>query len=362
MVDKKIPKSLGFRRQGFGLAIFYIQDFVLENAKKGRTFAVDETHVHFLHTIIMQGLEGAGHYRKISGNVGEHEAPPAQDVQKHMRDFVHQLNENWQKWDATEVGAFAIWRLNWIRPFLDGNGKTARLLCYWLINMRAGRLLPGKDDYLLPSLLGEQKYYTRYVDALKKGDKGSLLPMQELLEECLVTQLISREDKGDIREILANYGLSGDDVPISTKSLRKRVARHDLKAVNKEIERYLKVVDSDPAAAIQGACTVLEATLKAYLDKQGIEYEENEKITPLWQKVIEHIGMHPKKMDDKDMKKIASSLYGIIDGIRHLRNKKSTAHGKSVKALEQHAVHPRDSRLAVHASHAIACYVLEFME
>ncbi|WP_081758985.1 abortive infection family protein [Thioalkalivibrio sp. HK1] len=39
-------------------------------------------------------------------------------------------------------------------------------------------------------------------------------------------------------------------------------------------------------------------------------------------------------MDEKDLKKIASGLFQIVDGTMHLRNKKSAAHTASLYVLE----------------------------
>ena len=40
--------------------------------------------------------------------------------------------------------AYALWRLNWIHPVVEGNGRTARAACYYLLCLKQGQLLPGK--------------------------------------------------------------------------------------------------------------------------------------------------------------------------------------------------------------------------
>jgi hypothetical protein len=50
--------------------------------------------------------------------------------------------------------------------------------------------------------------------------------------------------------------------------------------------------------------------------------------------VVEHIGISPKELDDKDLKKIASALFNIVEGTMHLRNKKNAeTDRKSLLAL-----------------------------
>ncbi len=177
------------------------------------------------------------------------------------------------------------------------------------------------------------------------------------------------EAKDKVIQTLAKDGLSysrgghiskGGSVP--TISLRDNVAKRGLSAVEIEIKRALANVESDPVAAIHNAGSVLEAALKAYLGHHNIVYkEESDTLSNLWQKVVEHIGIHPKELDNKDLKRIASGLFNIVDGTMHLRNKKSAAHGKSEEQVRQNTIRPRHARLAIHAAHTVSAYVLELV-
>src|SRR3546814_13263008 len=61
-----------------------------------------------------------------------------------MDRFVSTVQENWYVWTPTELAAFGLWRLNWIHPFIEGNGRTARAAFYFLLCVRSGALLPGR--------------------------------------------------------------------------------------------------------------------------------------------------------------------------------------------------------------------------
>lgn len=157
-------------------------------------------------------------------------------------------------------------------------------------------------------------------------------------------------------------GLISTGKATPTRSLQELVKQGSLQAVNVEIQRALGNVDKDPLAAAHNAGSVLEASLKAYLDYHEISYKEDtDSLSDLWKKVVGHIGLHPKEMDDKDLKKIASGLNSIVDGTMHLRNKKSGAHGKSEEQLKSINIRPRHARLAIHAAHTVSAYVLELM-
>ncbi|MER0236561.1 Fic family protein [Fulvimarina sp. MAC8] len=77
------------------------------------------------------------------------------------------VHENWSLHDnPVLMAAFVLWYLNWIHPFVEGNGRTARAACYYLICMKEGRLLPGRK--IIPERIREDR--RPYYDALKVAD------------------------------------------------------------------------------------------------------------------------------------------------------------------------------------------------
>jgi Fic family protein len=62
---------------------------------------------------------------------------------------------------------YALWRLNWIHPFIEGNGRTARAACYYLICLRYGALLPGR--MIVPERIRENR--APYYAALQAADR-----------------------------------------------------------------------------------------------------------------------------------------------------------------------------------------------
>ena len=77
------------------------------------------------------------------------------------------IHENWAIADhPTLWAAFALWRLNWIHPFVEGNGRTARAACYYLLCLKHGQLLPGSK--IVPERIRENR--APYYAALKAAD------------------------------------------------------------------------------------------------------------------------------------------------------------------------------------------------
>lgn len=190
----------------------------------------------------------------------------------------------------------------------------------------------------------------------KKSDDEYARKLKDAQEK--VTQSLAKDGLCYAR---GGYITKGGSIP--TLSLQQNVEKRGLSAVEIEIKRALNNVESDPLTAVHNAGSVLEAALKAYLVHYDIAYKENsDTLSDLWKKVVEHIGISPKEMGNKDLKKIASGLYNIVEGTMYLRNKKSSAHGRSEEQIKQISIRPRHARLAIHAAHTVSAYVLELLE
>lgn len=91
-----------------------------------------------------------------------------------MDRFISTAQENWYIWSETELAAYGLWRLNWIHPFIEGNGRTARAACYFLLCVRSSNLLPGKK--ILPERIRENRedYQAALIAADQAWDRGHL--------------------------------------------------------------------------------------------------------------------------------------------------------------------------------------------
>jgi len=108
-----------------------------------------------------------GRYREEPIYVADHRPPHFRDVSNHMDRFFSLVHENWLTNDhPTFMAAYALWRLNWIHPFVEGNGRTARAACYYLICMKAGRILPGSK--IVPERIRDNR--DPYYAALRAAD------------------------------------------------------------------------------------------------------------------------------------------------------------------------------------------------
>lgn len=110
-----------------------------------------------------------GRYRRGPIYVGDHLPPHFDDVPDEMDRFLSVVHENWTVIENSMVlPAYALWRMNWIHPFVEGNGRTARAACYYLICMRFGRILPGTK--IVPERIRENRQ--PYYAALQAADRA----------------------------------------------------------------------------------------------------------------------------------------------------------------------------------------------
>ena len=108
-----------------------------------------------------------GRYREDPILVGKHIPPHFNNVPNLMDRFFSLIHENWTIVDhPTLLAGYALWRLNWIHPFVEGNGRTARAACYYLICLKHGRLLPGRK--IVPERIRENR--APYYAALTAAD------------------------------------------------------------------------------------------------------------------------------------------------------------------------------------------------
>jgi hypothetical protein len=171
-----------------------------------------------------------------------------------------------------------------------------------------------------------------------------------------------------IREALAREGLSyargghilGAALTGPSRSLADKIKAQGTPAIEIEYDRAYKQVSTDPAAALTAACAILESVCKVYLESNGQPLPNKQVLGNLWPEVARHLGLSPKELADDDLKRILTGLFSIADGVAALRTHEGSAHGREGKRTYNLA--PRHARLAVHAAHTMAMFVLETWE
>ena len=107
-------------------AILFMEDLAQKEDK------LSEYSIKQIHSLILKNIddENKGKYRTtnviISG--AEHKPPQSFEVQSKMQEFIKKYNENITKLHPIELASFVHIEFVKIHPFIDGNGRTSRLL------------------------------------------------------------------------------------------------------------------------------------------------------------------------------------------------------------------------------------------
>jgi len=124
-----------------------------------------------LNRAAVEGIEAtAGGFRtggmEIFGS--KHQPPSGAEVPDLVEEMCDYVNDNWETASAAHLAAYVMWRINWIHPFDDGNGRTARAASYLVLLIKTGAVLPGKVT--IPERIASSK--NPYYFALEKADKA----------------------------------------------------------------------------------------------------------------------------------------------------------------------------------------------
>lgn len=165
--------------------------------------AIDRGAFRFRPSLILslqrEALRGissfAGNYRPAAVAIegSKHEPVGAHLVAELVEDLCDYVNENWQSKTAIHLAAYVMWRLNWIHPFADGNGRTSRIASYIVLSIKLGVVLPGSPT--IPDQIVDNRQ--PYFDALDAADEAwrsgtvDVSKMEALIESMLARQLMS---------------------------------------------------------------------------------------------------------------------------------------------------------------------------
>ena len=165
----------------------------LELIAHGGRFRLRPSLILSLHREALRGISSyAGNYRPgdVKIEKSRHHPPGAHLVPELVEEMCDYVNDNWER-TPLHLSAYLMWRLNWIHPFADGNGRTSRISSYVVMMVRSGSILPGSPS--IPDQIASDR--RGYFAALDEADAAFLAgsvdvsKMEELLGDMLARQL-----------------------------------------------------------------------------------------------------------------------------------------------------------------------------
>ncbi|WP_091258239.1 Fic family protein [Flavobacterium omnivorum] len=160
-------------------AIAYIKDLIQRNS------SINEREVLSIHNLILRGIqpEDAGRYRKVQVMIQgiSHMPPQPFLVAKEMEDYFIWYETNKSSLHPIVLAAEMHERLVTIHPFIDGNGRTSRLVM---------NLILLQNGYIIANIKGDyesrmQYYQTLEIAQTKNNKEDFLLFIAQIEKESL---------------------------------------------------------------------------------------------------------------------------------------------------------------------------------
>jgi len=196
-----------------------------------------------VHKLIMSNVvEDAGHYRTMGVRItgASFMPPPSLEIRPRMNELLKWLRENPDEHTPIELAAVFHHRFVQIHPFLEGNGRTARLL------MNAILMKSGYPFIAIVSNLDRPKY----LKTLMEADLGNTTTFVNFIARCVERTLDMYLDALEEPEILT-LAEASKMTPYSQEYLsllaRKGVLGASKRGRNwvvskQELDRYLESV------------------------------------------------------------------------------------------------------------------------
>jgi Fic family protein len=195
VIDRQTPTDLfAYMSQNNLERQFSLLADLVHLGQKKLLVKVDPATISALHAAATTCLvDSPGRYREdhvhITGS--SHVPCDPSDVPMHMSALSNYLFEHWEAANTYMLAAYALWRLVWIHPFEDGNGRTARALCYLVICLKEQTLLFGSNSYsnLIRENADAYMRHIRHADRTCADGESDVGPLAEFLADVVERQL-----------------------------------------------------------------------------------------------------------------------------------------------------------------------------
>ena len=171
------------------------------NVIDGRAFKLRPSTILELNRCAIDGLDAyAGIWRPAGIEIGQskHMPPGGHMVPELVEEMCDYVNDNWAKRSAIHLSSFVMWRLNWVHPFTEGNGRTSRATSYLVLCAHSSAWFPGVTTIPDQIVANRRPYYNALesADAKYGAAQNTFVPdivsdMEELVGSMFANQLKS---------------------------------------------------------------------------------------------------------------------------------------------------------------------------
>ena len=177
------PTALAEAEARNGLQQFDVGIRIVEDAlARGASFRWRPSTIQSLHREALKGIsEFAGNWRPAGVGIqgSQHQPVGAHLVPEKIEELCDYLNDNWRERSAIHLASYVMWRLNWIHPFSDGNGRTSRVFSYVVLCVRLGFVLGGIKT-IPDQIVANRKPYFDALEAADLAWRGGIVDVEKM--------------------------------------------------------------------------------------------------------------------------------------------------------------------------------------
>jgi len=218
-----------------------------------------ETDIRTLHATLLRDLDpNAGTYRPHDVRItnASYRPPEHLDVPRLMHQLIEKINAPLGSIDGFTLGVYAHWAFARIHPFVDGNGRMARIM-QDLMFLR-NRLVPTPVSY---------QDVDQYYSALETADSGNTVPFVELIATFTLATL--RKYRAAIEETQQASDWLDELIENANESVNDQ-DRSEFARFSQKMSEIRETFES-VAARITGSVRNLECRIREY---GGIDFEQ----------------------------------------------------------------------------------------
>ncbi|WP_133625218.1 abortive infection family protein [Erwinia sp. LJJL01] len=143
-----------------------------------------------------------------------------------------------------------------------------------------------------------------------------------------------------------------------SKTLEDYIKLGDYSSIDNEFRRAVENIQTDPHASVTAACSIIESTLKHYIEKFNLPMPQKLTVAPLWSTVMPDLGLNSDPMLAADQHKVLKGMSSIIDGVAAFRSHIGSAHGRGPNPP---MIVVAEARLVVNVSHTIVVFIMDIL-
>lgn len=156
---------------------------------------------------------------------------------------------------------------------------------------------------------------------------------------------------------LNGYITQAGSTPIS-KTLEDYFKSGNFSSIEKEFERAVEHIQTDPHASVTAACSIIESALKFYIECFSLVTPDKLNVKPLWEVVRPHLSLNADVTLAADQHQVLKGISSIIDGVGAFRSHVGSAHGRGSSPP---SIVVAEARLMINAAHTLVVFIMDVL-